>query len=88
MGATKYDRSPCVLRCLVCESHQVGRRRRWDHCVGFLRPSLAGGKSIGLAIPSDYQITAVLIEFLNRPFRRGRRIWCLDKADEFDGLSP
>jgi hypothetical protein len=28
------------------------------------------------------------LEFLNRPFRRGRRIRCLDKADEFGGLSP
>jgi hypothetical protein len=28
------------------------------------------------------------LELLNRPFRRGRRLWCLDKADEFDGLSP
>jgi hypothetical protein len=27
------------------------------------------------------------LEFLNRPFRRGRRIRCLDKADEFGGLS-
>jgi hypothetical protein len=28
------------------------------------------------------------LEFLNRSFRRGRRIRCLDKADEFDRLSP
>jgi len=28
------------------------------------------------------------LEFLDRPFRRGRRIPCLDKADEFDRLSP
>ena len=28
------------------------------------------------------------LEFLDRPFRRGRRIRCLDKADELGGLSP
>jgi len=28
------------------------------------------------------------LEFLDRPFRRGRRIRGLDKADEFDRLSP
>jgi hypothetical protein len=27
------------------------------------------------------------LEFLKRPFHRGRHIRCLDKADEFGGLS-